>query len=339
MSTVSYDKSKEVVNEAFDDQDTTWSSQGNSRIGAKVAAGDVAGRFELAMSSNDEDEVALRLMYGEWNFGAGKLLVGQDYTPTDQILGLNVGVLPSGLTSNAPTLDGEGNALGIGSMYNSRRPQIKLKFGGFQLAFIEPQTAGNSGSGGTDVDTTLPQIAASYKFKTDMFSITPYGAYNTYEQTNTATDAGESVDSTLFGVAGTDNIGAFNVKGNVWGGQNTNGLGRAGNVNLYGNAWLTGGTYEDSDQFGGQVFVGFKLNDMLTFEAGYSMETSEITVANVDYESDPTHWYIDAVITLAPGVMIVPEFGIYDLGDNDVGGVATERGDITYFGAKWQINF
>jgi len=333
MTTVSYDKSKEVVGTNYDDSDTTWASQTNSRIGAKVDAGDVAGRFEMSSS------FGLRLLYGEWNFGSGKLLVGQDYTPTDQILSNNIGVLPSGTLTNAPATDGEGSGLGVGNMYNSRRAQIKLKFGGFQLAFIQPQTAGHSGAFGTDVDTTIPQIAASYKFKTDMFSITPYGAYNTYELTNTASDAGQSVDSSILGAAVTVNFGAFYVKGNAWAGQNIAGLGRAGSIALYQTAWLNGSTYEDSDQVGGQVFVGFKLSDMLTFEAGYSLETSEVDVAGVKYESDPTHWYIDAVITLAPGVMIVPEFGVYDLGDNKVGAATTERGDVTYFGAKWQINF
>jgi len=337
VSTISYDKSKEMTTAGtYDDQDTTWTSQQNTRFGAKIDAGDVTGRIEQSYSANS---FGIRLMYGEWNFGAGKLLVGQDYTPTDQILGASVGVLPSLIlpTGVAP-VDGEGSALGVGSFYNSRRTQIKLKFGSFQLAFIQPYTTASSGGPATEVDTTMPALAASYKFATDMFSITPYGGWNSFDEIN-ATDQDYSVESTVYGLAFTVNMGPAYVKGNVWGGQNVENMGRAGDVTLYDVAWWNGTGYDDSDQVGGQLIAGFKLSDMLTFEGGYSMDQSEVTSGGVKYESDPTHFYVCAVITLAPGVYITPEFGKYDLGDNKVGAATTKRGDVSYFGAQWKINF
>ena len=63
--------SEELTGTGFDDDDLTWGLQGNSRIGAKVKAGDISGRFEYGTGIN------LRLLYASWNFGGGELLVGQ----------------------------------------------------------------------------------------------------------------------------------------------------------------------------------------------------------------------------------------------------------------------
>ena len=49
MAIFSVDASKEmdaVHTPAESDRDTQWALQGNSRIGAKVSAGDAGGRFE-----------------------------------------------------------------------------------------------------------------------------------------------------------------------------------------------------------------------------------------------------------------------------------------------------
>jgi hypothetical protein len=46
--------------------------------------------------------------------------------------------------------------------------------------------------------------------------------------------------------------------------------------------------------------------------------------------------YVQAVITFAPGVYVVPEAGYYDYMD-DVAG--NDEGYQWYAGAKWQIDF
>jgi len=337
MSTMSYDKSKEVTGTAFSDQDTTWTMQTNARLGAKVKAEAVGGQFEAAMSSNSGDGIALRLMYGTWNFGPGTLLIGQDYTPGDTIISASVGALPSTIGGTNPVMDGEGNALQIGSMYTSRLNQAKLIFGGFQVAFVQPSTVGVQGVY-TDIDTTFPKIEMSYKFATDMFSVMPYLGYNSVTFANPANDTDVSIDSAILGVTFGLNFGPVYVKGNVYGATNSGNYGKS-NINLYDSAVITGGDTDDSDEVGGIILVGFKLSDMLTFEAGFATEKAERTVAAVDYENDPSHWYVNATITVAPGVMIVPEVGVFNFGDNTVGGVSTDRGDCTYYGAKWQINF
>ncbi len=51
----------------------------NARIGAKVRVSDtLSGVLEYGASRGNAN---LRKLYGEWDFGAGKLLVGQTYSP------------------------------------------------------------------------------------------------------------------------------------------------------------------------------------------------------------------------------------------------------------------
>ena len=52
--------------------------------------------------------------------------------------------------------------------------------------------------------------------------------------------------------------------------------------------------------------------------------------------TSPMAVYLQSVITLAPGVFIIPEVGYYDY-DNNADG--DDAGTLMYFGGKWQINF
>ena len=46
--------------------------------------------------------------------------------------------------------------------------------------------------------------------------------------------------------------------------------------------------------------------------------------------------YLQAMITMAPGVFLCPEVGYYDYMDNVAG---HDQGNQWYAGAKWQIDF
>ena len=351
MNTTYYDKSKETVTQGleatdvpnpalFDDQDMTWTDQSNARFGAKVKASDaVSGRFEF---QTGVAAVGLRLMYGVYSWGSGSLLVGQDYTPVDQILSSSIGALGYQITGagyGAPD-DGEGDALTIGTLYESRQPQIKLKFGDLQLAFIKMSTIAPEGQGlYTDVDTYLPKIEVSYTFKTDMFSLTPYGGYNAVDFTNPNTDDSETVTSYVYGVAGKVNFGPMFVKANVFGSQNSGNWAKY-NARVNDNAVFdANGNVEDSTTYGGQIIAGFKLSDMFTFEAGYSADSNEVDVAGGTQKNKPSHWYVNATLTLAPGVYIIPEVGMFDFGDLEQPGGDVDQGDATYYGVEWKINF
>jgi hypothetical protein len=297
---------------ADSDQDTTWALQGNSRIGANVKAGDVTGAFEYGTGVN------VRKLYGEWNFGAGALLVGQTYTPAN--------FFPSN-----QVWAGDADLLPYGGIYRGRHPMIQLKFGTFKLAFVSPDGANDLGTGG-DVDVTYPQIELSYKFKTDMFYVDVFGGYQTYEiEMAPKLD----VDSYIAGANLGLTFGPASIMGSAWLGKNTGPYGM----------WVesaddpvmnaAGTEIIDNDLFGWLAVVNFKANDMLSFEAGYGRVSTELDV-DAAQSDDTSSVYVNAVITFAPGVFIVPEIGMVDYEDDAAG---AEQGELTYFGAKWQINF
>jgi len=304
-----------------DDTDTNWDLQGNSRIGANVSAGDVSGRFEYGSGPN------LRILRGTWNFGAGSLLVGQDYTPAN--------FFPSN-----QVYGGDADLLPYGGIYRGRRPMIQLSFGTFKLALVSPNAASDLGSG-SDVDIMLPNFELSYKFKTDMFYVDVFGGYLGYSLdavTVTAADgtvsrtADADITSYIGGVNLGVNVGPVAIKGSFWLGQNTGPYGMW--VTGDADPALVGGDTNDNDTYGFLGVVTFKATDALSFEIGYGYLQHERD--NAVEADDTTSYYANAVITFAPGVFIVPEVGMIDYGNNMAG---AEQGDDMYFGAKWQINF
>jgi hypothetical protein len=70
---------------------------------------------------------------------------------------------------------------------------------------------------------------------------------------------------------------------------------------------------------------------MFNLEAGYGYAESEFEGQNFDI--DVSTYYLQATITLAPGVFIIPEVGQYDYKLSEL------ETDVTYYGKKWMINF
>jgi hypothetical protein len=324
FATFSADNDNRAVPVSTSDTDTEWAVQGNSRIGATVSAGDVGGGFEYGSGPN------LRKLYGTWNFGPGTLLVGQTYTPIAEFYSNQV-------------YGADNDLLFQGMAYHGRRGQIRLTFGGFDLAFVTPtssttllDTTGATVTS-TDTDTTLPQVIASYKFATDMFSVKPYVGYATYDFQTTPTRQ-EGVTSTIFGVGGKVNFGPAFVAANIYAGTNVGNMGIA-NASFDDAVVGVNGEIVDNTALGYAAVVGFKASDMFTIEGGYGRVTTEIDYLGVKTEDPSFSYYINATVTLAPGVFIVPEFGKVSNDTLKVGGVETDESEVTYFGAKWQINF
>jgi hypothetical protein len=303
---------------AKDHTTTSFGQQGNSRIGANVAAGDVKGRFEYGTAVN------LRLLYGTWNFGSGEMSVGQMYNPT--YFGLSNQVF-----------DGDNGLAGFGAPF-SRRPAIEFKFGAFKVAAVQPQTATVTGfTTGTRV--TLPKIEAAYNGAFGPVNLHVSGGYNSVDAFN-AQDQTKSITSMVGQVMAKYNAGPFMVGGSFMYGVNMANYGW--NVRPAGaaGAVIPAGSTEvkDTTTMGYTLVVGFTINDMLGVEGGlgYTVNSFDTTVNPND---DPAMaYYVQLPITLADGVFIIPEIGKHDA---DVMGNAakTKEGDIQYFGAKFQINF
>ncbi|EMS78659.1 hypothetical protein [Desulfotignum phosphitoxidans] len=301
----------------LDQADTTnygENLQGNSRIGATVKVSDeVTGGFEYGTGVN------VRKLYGEWNFGAGSLLVGQTYTPLNYFYSNQV-------------YGTDNDMLAQGGVYSGREGMLRLKFGGFQIAVLAPKDPVFGGAAATEV--SMPGIEANYNLVMDNFSFNLGAGYQSYELLGTAT-GDHDVDSYVVALGAKTGFGGFSLGGNVYIGEN---VGNIMALSLDGdNAWNDGnadwdGTnVVDNEAMGFILVATFKANDMFAFEAGYGYAEAEQMGGLLD-DNEVQTYYVQSTITLAPGVFITPEIGVID-------GEETGSEEITYYGAKWQINF
>lgn len=97
--------------------------------------------------------------------------------------------------------------------------------------------------------------------------------------------------------------------------------------------WDGSGGTDDTKSWMASLVGGFKMTDMLTFEAGAGYRVDD---PDQGEKSKIWSYYIQAVIGLAPGVWLVPEVGYTDF-DEKFNGDA--QGREFYAGAKWQIDF
>ncbi|MBA3009426.1 MAG: porin [Proteobacteria bacterium] len=291
--------------------------QGNARIGAKVKVSDeLTGRFEYGAAGGNAN---IRLLYGEWNFGAGSFLVGQDYAPLNWFYSDQV-------------FDGDADLLPYGGVYSGRVGQLKLTFGGFQVALV-PAGVSTTGVAATSTEVKIPGIEAAYVLNLDNFALKFGGGYQTYEAQVGARTF--DIDSYVVALGAQANFGAFYAGGNVYTGQNAGNLisidvdgGRTWNDGV---AVLSATQVVDNEVWGAMIAAGYKVNDMFNIEAGYGYVKTELdNAANTENQVDS--YYLNTTVTLAPGVFFVPEIGRID-GDeaNDF--------EVTYYGVKWQINF
>ncbi len=320
--------------------------QGNARIGGRVQAGDVRGHFEYGGTAN------LRHLYGEWDFGPGKLLVGQTETPTTFFTATRTG-------------HGDNMLFGYGSRYIGRRPMVQLTMGDFKVALVRNQgDEGDVVNSFADTDEIkLPQLQASYTIRAGAVSANIAGAWQTFDIYDStafpAAQVDQSIDSYMLALGANYNIGPATLFGDVWFGDN---VGHLNASDMYGNnpgsagatsdstgnisaddlhyAYWNGTSVVDSESFAWLLGARYRLNDMISFEAAYSERTNKLEDAGVKLEAKTKVYYLQAPITLAKGVWIVPEIGKVDWGNLDETGQANQDlGSTKYFGAKWQINF
>ncbi|MBI5896101.1 MAG: hypothetical protein HZB24_08910 [Desulfobacterales bacterium] len=351
----------------FDDQGTLLSLSHQSRFGAKAKVSDTLNAvLELGLretnrsstvatasavnQSAQQEAVYLRLAYGTWNFGAGALTVGKDYTPGTFLLYNNmIGDIGDG---------GDAVFLITGLPYIGRQPQIKFTFGGLQFAFIEANTGSftgqtpiPTGSTATDVDFLLPRMEVAYQFNSPMFSLRPVAGYQTYDVvTRTATEeTDKSIDSYLLALGAQLRLGAFYA--NATGSYMIN-AGNYGQSNLVlvshtaANALITAGLIgddiEDSTLTMATLALGFKISPMLKVEVGASYNNVERDLSTTLSASQTGYMYYGQMpITLAPGVTVIPEIGMMDRGDLEIdgAGVSEDEGTMTYFAANFRIDF
>lgn len=298
-----------------------------SRIGAKVKVSDtLTGRFEYGAYT---DVANIRLLYGEWDFGAGKLKVGQDYAPLSWIY-------------SSQAFYDDNCVLAHGSVYSHREPQVTLTFGGLKVGFIKPNTTVNNdlkdGKGTDftgDIQSLMPAVEVTYRLDLDMVALDFGAGYSTFEA-----DAGgeeENINSYVLAFGFKFNTGGFYCNGDVYYGQNAGNLLKISddtvpyteNDDGFAEYDTVAGEFLDNECLGFLLVAGYKINDMFKVEAGYGYTETELDHQDGDRAA---MYYLNTTITLAPGVFVVPEVGFFDGRD--------DRDEETrYIGMKWQINF
>ena len=338
---------------AESDTDLEWRIGHLTRFGANFKSDKITGKFEMdaraggagATGNIESDSGASRLgnmrlrqLWGQYDFGAGKLMIGQNYPLYDAPV--------SGINYYSGGFQKFG---GIG--YDvARTSQIRLTFGDFRLAFLPPDTsktipgiASGTTTSYNEVNTTFPKVEVRYDMKMDAFALNFIGGWQTYEiedynqAANTGSKATEDVTSYVLGVRGHANFGpayaglslTYRVNGNNYG---------AWTVSAHESPLFQGNDLKDATAWGAVAALGWKVNDMFTLEGSYAMLNSEVDTA-LDNEDDSTVWGLMAKITMAPGVYIIPELIFQDNKDVKTAGVATEQGDATIIGVFWRIDF
>ena len=165
---------------------------GNARIGARIKVSDnLKARFEYGAKDGNAN---LRILWGEWNFGPGSLGVGQHYTPlafpySNQVYNIY------------EMKDGDINMSIFGLLYGDRQAMIRLKFGTFQIAAVEPRelvyayytfdgTDASAMASQPNTETKLPNIQAKYRLDFDWGHLNLAGGLQSFE----VVDSGQSFD-------------------------------------------------------------------------------------------------------------------------------------------------
>jgi hypothetical protein len=269
----------------------------------------------------------LRHLWGQWDFGAGKLLIGQTWPLYElQVSGLNY------YSGGLQKFGGWGYAV-------NRTSQIRLTFGDFKVAFLSPDTSQTSPSATfEEINTSFPKVELGYAMKMDTFTLNFVGGYQTYEiEDADGTKRTEDITSWVLGARAKANFGPAYAGLSLSYRQNGGNYG-VWTVSTKETAVFQGIDLKDATAFGMEAALGWKINDMLTLEGSYAMLNSEQDTS-LNNEDDVLVWGFLAKITMAPGVYIIPELIFQDNKDRTDNSVNTDEGDATIFGVFWMINF
>ena len=103
----------------------------------------------------------------------------------------------------------------------------------------------------------------------------------------------------------------------------------------------------DADMTGWCVGGSYKISDMLKLQGGYATVSSERQQTGILGENmETSSYWINLPITLAPGVVLTPEWSkddwgsqLYNSGSDGSTPVFSDCGDTTYYGAVLDIFF
>jgi len=326
------------------DKDLEWRMGALSRFGANFKSEKITGRFEMdarpGMSGMDEDiefgggasmlgNMRLRHLWGEWNFGVGRLMIGHNFplyeAPVSGINYYNGGLQKWG-----------GMGYGIGP----RTSQIRLTFGDLRIAFLSTVTGMQWAPLGSfeEANIRYPKIELRYDMRKDAFALSVIGGWQTYEiEDRNGTKATKNINSYVLGARCKANFGP--VYANLGLTYRQNGLNYdAWTVSTKEQAVLEGNDVKDATAWGVVAALGWTINDRWTLEASYgALDSKQDT--SLDNEDDAMVWCLLSKITMVPGVYIIPELIYQDNKSMTNNGVTIDQGNKTVIGVFWRIDF
>jgi hypothetical protein len=301
---------------------------GTTRLGIKFKVSDeVSGLFEV------NNAVGLRHAFGVWDFGAGKLLIGQTWTPYAFFAGEVFD-------------DGAGGL--VGSMA-TRLPQVRVTLdNGIYFGFMKTKISDS------DDDVDFPALFAGYNGKAGDVTFGIGAAYQNNDADQKATQTGSSLtyeldDSYVVNAQVQVPAGPVVIKGYGFYGQNVESLaGSTGHdvINTYDNVALKtlvdafgAGDYTLTDDVEvtsyGLILEGaVKASDKVKVVAGVGYLVQDPDVSGID-EDDKLVLYVNAPISVTKGFTVIPEIAYLD-GMEDIAG--DDDADTLYVGAKWQFD-
>lgn len=344
----SYPAAQRGTNQGYDEH-----LQGNARVGINFKDANLTGKVELGATTGANPNI--RLMYGAWDFGSGKLVVGQDWTRY--------------YLASASVARDENVFNGIGSLWDARLPQIRLDMkNGLYVSFIQP--AGNVAGGeqetavtsysiksdGTaivssttqDRDLWLPKVNVGYAGKAGNLNYNVGVVAQTYKlvgKYDTAvpavrTEVHDQINSYLAYLNGTVAMGDTKVTYNLSYAQNPAEMGFTGRL-------ARGTVAKNSDDvmgFEGYLQLTQKLSPSLSVNVGtgYVYDRGENSAATAKISDNKVAAFINFPITLAKNVSVTPEFYYEDqLSETYTAALAATPGKSQMYqiGAKWQMDF
>lgn len=331
---------------ALHDADFTLDLQGDSLVGMRVKEGDFSGVAEMGAYNpkNRAGGVELRMLFGEWDFGGGKLRVG--YAPSPYVF------------RSEQTYDSDGGFNGYGSLWDGRYAQIKASLNNGLYLTLKKQSTSNTGgtsnfttntgpawqntpfnltatqyaATNTNYDTYLPQTTVGYEGKAGILKYGGGLAFNFYKVTQTTSDVVTSRDEiySYLGFAhGTVDLAPVELKFNVYTGQNVG--------NLMANSGAATGSYyfnrHNAYTYGGWAQVGYTVNNKIKMFTGASYESNDTRESKVD---DRMAAFANLQYAVSKNFKVVPEITyLNDLRSR----TGAKEPQIYAAGVKWEMTF
>jgi len=356
-----WDKLDATANRAsnFNDTDGAFDEDGQtSAFSARFSDGPITGVAEFGMGSRitgSDISVRTRHIYGEYDFGSFKLLIGQTYEA-------------SFMPFLAGFRGGQGGYRGEATI-GTRTPMIRARFnvgpGELKAAIITNK--GNSTyrttiagaahatysgtpatiAAGAETDVTLPKLEVAYSAKFANFGINLCANWNTYDIVQTSTN--KSWDITSYAVMGKldASFGPLQVFGGLYTGQNLSNMGMPGSsvaafdgVNM---------RVLDGESFGWSLGAKYQITPSVYFAAGYG--ETEITqesavIGASEMQDDSSGYTMHFGITIAKNFDMKIGYAVRDNEDSRAAGTvvgvvpaARDQGKQKFWGTTFSMRF